>query len=190
MRVCLVTARKDSQRLPGKNRLTVGGIPLWERAARFGAQTGWRVVVDSDDGAILEAAWLAGYAIHPRATPREAEGGTHKQAIYDAARWAGASSVLLLQPTSPFRDLTALAGLVDGFDGSASHLTTQGQGGASLGLTGWDGNLMLFDPRRDYDSTPSLLTPLPAPYGLEVDYEGNRWEAERLCPTLPNAGLF
>ena len=156
----------------------------------FGAKAGWRVVVDSDDGDILEAAWLAGYAIHPRATPGEAEGGTHKQAIYDAARWAGATAVLLLQPTSPFRSLTTLAGLVGRFDGSETHLTTQGRPGASWGLTGWDGNLMLFDPRRDYDATPSVLFQNPSPYGLEVDYAGNRWEAERVCPTLPSAGLF
>lgn len=139
----LITARRDSVRLPHKNRLEVGGVPLWRRSMDFALSHGLRAVLDTDDPVILADALKAGLEVHPRMTPSEAHGGTHWQAIEAACDDLGLSSFVLLQPTSPFRSHDILDRCLKSFDGRHPVLTY------SSPHEWWDGNIGIWPHPRN-----------------------------------------
>lgn len=102
----LIPARGGSKGLPGKNLLSAGGRPLiaWTAIAALGARAIDRVVVSSDDDAILAAGRAAGCEV----LRRPAELATDTAATIDVVvhaldALAGHDVVVLLQPTSPLR---------------------------------------------------------------------------------------
>ncbi|MFH1538246.1 MAG: acylneuraminate cytidylyltransferase family protein [bacterium] len=74
--LCVIPARGGSKRLPGKNIMKVGGVPLIARSveAALRAKLVGRVVVSTDDEAIAAAAREAGAEVMER--PAEISGDT------------------------------------------------------------------------------------------------------------------
>lgn len=105
--IAIVTARGGSKGLPGKNLRQLGGRPLiaWSVDAGLGSARVTRVVVTSDDEAILACAEACGAVAlrRPEALARDdtpsAPVVRHALEVLDANE----AVVLLLQPTSPLR---------------------------------------------------------------------------------------
>lgn len=109
--LALITARGGSKRLPGKNVRPFAGRPLiaWSVAAARGSAHVDRVVVTSDDPAIIAAAVAAGAEapfVRPPHLSTDAAGsaGVALHAL-EALEAGGAAFdlLVLLQPTSPLR---------------------------------------------------------------------------------------
>jgi N-acylneuraminate cytidylyltransferase len=105
--LALIPARGGSKGLPGKNILPIGGRPLidWTIAAARGSRYLDRVVLSSDDEAIMSTARRCGCDV-PFARP--AELATDTTPMIDVVLHAlealpGYELVVLLQPTSPLR---------------------------------------------------------------------------------------
>jgi CMP-N,N'-diacetyllegionaminic acid synthase len=105
--LALIPARGGSKGLPGKNILPVNGRPMlaFSIDAARGSQFVDRVVVSSDDDAIIAAALACGSEAPFR---RPAELATDSAASIDVALHAldqlpGYDVLILLQPTSPAR---------------------------------------------------------------------------------------
>ena len=140
----LILARGGSKRLPGKNLLCVGGVPIVGRAVRVGHQAARRlggparVVVSTDDEEIARVArrWLAEV---PFLRPPElaTDAATSVDAVLHAVDWyAGRgetfSEIVLLQPTSPLRTSGDVVNAVSAFRDveGASVVTVRGGHGA------------------------------------------------------------
>jgi CMP-N,N'-diacetyllegionaminic acid synthase len=107
----VIPARKNSKRLPGKNLLKVGGISLLERTLKFAKQTGFNVLV-STDCEIMQEISLKHKVYCPWLRPEYLSNDTAKSVdvIFHALDWYEnninkVNNILLLQPTSPFRDI-------------------------------------------------------------------------------------
>jgi N-acylneuraminate cytidylyltransferase len=105
--LALITARGGSKGLPGKNIRLAGGRPLihYTIDAARGARTVDRVVLSSDDDAIIAAARAAGCEVPFR---RPAHLATDEATSIDVVLHAldalpSHDLVVLLQPTSPLR---------------------------------------------------------------------------------------
>jgi CMP-N,N'-diacetyllegionaminic acid synthase len=118
----LILARGGSKRLPGKNVKLLAGKPLvaWSVQAALACGVIADTVVSTDDVAIADAARAAGARV-PFLRPAElaADGSTSADAALHALAWLrqheGRSydAVILLEPTSPLRASTDLAGVAD-----------------------------------------------------------------------------
>lgn len=115
--LALVPARGGSKGLPGKNILPVDGRPLiaWTVEAARAARSIDRIVVSSDDDAIIAAAVAAGAdAPFVRDPSLATDSASSVDVVLDAiARVPGFDLLVLLQPTSPLRSATDIDGAVD-----------------------------------------------------------------------------
>ncbi|MFZ5537271.1 MAG: cytidylyltransferase domain-containing protein [Pseudomonadota bacterium] len=105
--LALIPARGGSKGLPGKNILPLAGKPMiqWSIEAAQGSRFVTRVVVSSDDPAILEVARAAG-AETPFVRPAElAQDDTPSMdvVLHALDQLPPVDWVVLLQPTSPLR---------------------------------------------------------------------------------------
>ena len=124
--LALIPARGGSKGLPGKNILPVGGRPLidWTIAAARGSRFVDRVVLSSDDDAIIATARACGCDVPFR---RPAELATDTTPMIDVVLHAldalpEYQRVVLLQPTSPLRtsaDIDAACEALDRSDAPA-----------------------------------------------------------------------
>lgn len=113
----IIPARAGSQRLPGKNIRPMAGRPMidWTFQAALAATTLDRLVVTSDDAAVLSLAAERGI----EAVRRPAELAGSDASVIDAVEHAlnavgGAwNTVVLLQPTSPLRLARDIDGAVE-----------------------------------------------------------------------------
>ncbi|RJF89921.1 acylneuraminate cytidylyltransferase family protein [Oleomonas cavernae] len=131
--LALIPARGGSKRLPGKNVRPFRGRPLiaWSIEAALAAAAVDRLVVSTDDDAIVAAALAAGAEVPFRRPPALAGDGAGSvdvalhalDALGDPAR-----ILLLLQPTSPLRQAqdidAALRRLADGAAPAVIGVTT------------------------------------------------------------------
>jgi CMP-N-acetylneuraminic acid synthetase len=105
--LAVVLARGGSKGLPGKNLLPVAGKPLlaWSVEAALQAARVDRVVVSSDDAAILAAARDAGAETLQRPAHLAQDDTTSEASLIHAWQEAGRGEdvLVLLQPTSPLR---------------------------------------------------------------------------------------
>ncbi|MEO5844590.1 MAG: acylneuraminate cytidylyltransferase family protein [Caldimonas sp.] len=105
--LALIPARGGSKGLPGKNILPVGGRPLlaWTAEAALGARDIDRVVVSSDDAAILAAGRACGVDALPRPAALASDtAATIEVVLHALDALPGFDVVVLLQPTSPLRN--------------------------------------------------------------------------------------
>jgi N-acylneuraminate cytidylyltransferase len=122
--VAVIPARGGSKGLPGKNLAQVAGRPLVARtvAAALGAAAVDRVVVSSDDAAILEVAAAAGAVALRRPAALSGDAAPSEAALLHALDALAAEGerfelLVFLQCTSPFtraRDVDALVAALDG----------------------------------------------------------------------------
>lgn len=116
--MALVTARGGSKRLPGKNLRPLSGRPMiaWTVAAATASRHVDRVVLSSDDPAIMAAAVAAGCEVpfvRPAAlaaddTPSAAVVRHALATLDDPCEW-----LVLLQPTSPLRTAADIDGCLE-----------------------------------------------------------------------------
>ena len=105
--LAVVTARGGSKGLPRKNLLPLGGVPLivWTVRAALNANCVARVVVSTDDDEISNVALAAGAEVpfrRPAALASDAASSVDVMLhALEVLKWNG--SVVMLQPTSPFR---------------------------------------------------------------------------------------
>lgn len=107
--IALIPARGGSKRLPRKNVMTLGGMPLiaWSIKAASGSKYVDEVFVSTDDTEISEVAKKYG-ALVPFMRPSElaADKSTTNDVILhaiDALELKGNEVLVVLQPTSPLR---------------------------------------------------------------------------------------
>lgn len=112
--LAVITARGGSKGVPGKNILPIGGRPLiqWTVDAARASRHIDRLIVSSDDAAIIEAALRAGCeAPFVRDAALATDQATSMDVVIDALqRVPGHGIVLLLQPTSPLRSTADIDG--------------------------------------------------------------------------------
>lgn len=113
--LALIPARGGSKGVPRKNVREIGGKPLvaWtvEAARRSGSEL--RIVLSTDDDEIAAVGRSCGAEV-PFLRPAElsADGSTSESVVFHALEWLDRNqgyrpgSILLLQPTSPFRTST------------------------------------------------------------------------------------
>lgn len=109
--LAVIPARAGSKRLPGKNVMNLGGIPLiaWSIRSALAANVFDQVLVSTDDPTTAKIAIDHG-AVAPWLRPKElsTDGASsvdvvlHALSAYESAGIM-TDSVMLLQPTSPFR---------------------------------------------------------------------------------------
>lgn len=184
----LVTARKDSKRVPNKNHVPIDGIPLWLRSVIFAKVNNLDVMVDTDDKSILVQCQVLGISYHKRTTRSEAEGGTHWQAIGSAVRYLKADCILLLQPTSPFRLSDTLTNCLAAWNGAKAVYTSDNKPCST-----WDGNMAIIsaeDCQRADGPLTFTYAYNPNPYDLQIDYPEDITMALNVASTLANGGLW
>lgn len=105
--LAVITARGGSKGVPGKNILPVGGKPLlaWTIDAALASRAIDRVILSSDDAAIIDAAQRHGCDVpFVREAALATDTASSVDVVLDAlARVCGHDIVVLLQPTSPLR---------------------------------------------------------------------------------------
>jgi len=129
--LAIVAARGGSKGIPGKNILPVAGRPLiqWSIDAARGSRHVDRLILSSDDAAIIEVARNAGCDVpFVRDAALATDEASSVDVVIDALRRVpGYDIVVLLQPTSPLRiaaDIDgALTRLVEG--GAASCVSVR-----------------------------------------------------------------
>jgi N-acylneuraminate cytidylyltransferase len=104
----IITARGGSKGIKGKNLREVAGLPLihWTVKAALSASTLDRVVLSSDDEAIMDSARAAGCEI-PFRRPAELAGDnvpTLDVILHALDEIPGFEVAVVLQPTSPMRE--------------------------------------------------------------------------------------
>ena len=112
--LAVITARGGSKGVPGKNILPIGGRPLiqWTIDAARASRHIDRLIVSSDDAAIINAALRAGCeAPFVRDAALATDQATSMDVVIDAVqRVPGHDIVVLLQPTSPLRSAADIDG--------------------------------------------------------------------------------
>lgn len=119
--LAVIPARAGSKRLPGKNIRRLDGFPLiaWTIRTAIAAGVFENVLVSTDDDEIAAIAVQCG-ASAPWLRPAELSTDTatsvdvvlHALSAYQSAN-AGLESVMLLQPTSPFRSVDTIRRAID-----------------------------------------------------------------------------
>lgn len=104
--LAIIPARAGSKRLPGKNRETVGGVPLWRRAVDCAKDAhATETVLVTDDEIIRDEAKRLGIRVFDE-PPDVADDATSMASvlIWTLPRFTATfDAIVLLQPTSPLR---------------------------------------------------------------------------------------
>ena len=122
----IVPARAGSKGIPGKNLADLGGAPLlrYTLDAALGAGRLDRVVLTSDDDRALDLAAELGLPAVRRPLELAADDAPmlgavlHAVDAVEAETGATVENVVLLQPTSPFRDAADVDAAVEAFEAS------------------------------------------------------------------------
>jgi N-acylneuraminate cytidylyltransferase len=115
--IAIIPARAGSVRLPGKNMLPLAGKPMiqWTLEAALAARTLDRIVVSSDDEAVLRLADTIGeMTILRRPADLSGPDASSMDVVRHALDHVGGTwaHVVLLQPTSPLRSAADVDGAV------------------------------------------------------------------------------
>ena len=178
--LAVITARGGSKGLPGKHLRLLGGEPLlaWTVRAARAARRVARVIVTSDDPAILDLAATLGAETLLRPAELARDDTPSDPVVVHAVREAGHGEavVVLLQPTSPLRT-------AEDIDAALAHLDASGADAvvsvcaprenpwksfyvdADGCLRGIAGDAAPFQPRQ---SLPVAVRPNGAIYGVRT----------------------
>lgn len=110
--IAIIPARGGSKRLPGKNLLHLGGLPLigWTIRVAIASKAFSRIIVSTDDSAIAKAALALGAEVPwLRSKENSSDSASSIQVVHEVLKRLAMEegclpdAVMLLQPTSPFR---------------------------------------------------------------------------------------
>ncbi len=117
--IAVIPARGGSKRLPGKNLMELGGIPLIAHSISYAKSNALvdAVYVSTDDPAIKEVALQYGAKVINR--PAEISGDDEPtiSAMQHVLETVDAENIVLLQPTNPLRPVNLLQEAFDIFTG-------------------------------------------------------------------------
>lgn len=118
--LAIIPAKGHSTRLPGKNMLPLGGLPLCLHSAYYARQEGAEPLVATDSEQIAAAATAAGVRVLRISLPGGDAPMEHTvrevvEAMPGVEHWA------LLQPTSPLREPGALRSMLARLAGGSAH---------------------------------------------------------------------
>ncbi len=117
--LAIIPARSGSKRLPGKNTLPLGGLPLiaWTIEAARKCQIIDDVVVTSDDDSILKIAEQFGVISFLRPRGLAQDNSTSFDVVKNVLEnFPSYENVILLQPTSPLRKSFHIAEAINLFE--------------------------------------------------------------------------
>jgi len=159
--LAVITARGGSKGLPGKNLRPLLAKPLigWTVEAAVASEAVDRVVVSSDDEAILRVA-AEHVAETPFVRPAELSGDLAKQedAVLHAMDWVerdegrAYDGVMLLAPTNPLRDAVEI-------DAVAAHWASQPQARAVMTVVPCEHHPAFANTLPDDDSMADFIAP-------------------------------
>lgn len=109
----LVPARGGSKRIPRKNIRPLAGIPLllWTLVP-FQM---FNPIVSSDDPEVLDLAKRSGFGVIERPEGLATDDATSAAVAHHAMEQCGETSVMLLQPTTPFRSMDVVENAIRSF---------------------------------------------------------------------------
>lgn len=193
--LAIIPAKGCSTRLPGKNLLPLGGLPLFLHSAYYARQEGAEPLVASDSQEVLRLAEEHGVRTFALELPPggDAPMDDTLRAVVEEAGRGEYGAFALLQPTSPLREPGLLRGLLrrlaaaaaEGAYYTAPKVKPQGhfgglymQGYRAQDTRAWmwpfDGSVIVFT-RGHWQRWGSCLSPEavpvehPAPACLQVD---------------------
>jgi len=118
-KIIIIPARKNSKRLINKNIKILGDISLIEHTINFAKKTGYKTFVTSDSDTIGEICKKYKFLnFHKREDYLSQDNTPTIDVLIDIIKKFSLfnNTIILLQPTSPFRSLTTLKNCLDNFD--------------------------------------------------------------------------
>lgn len=184
MKICIITARKNSQRLPNKNNKILGGRFLFdwtlhEALLLYGAQKVHEIRIISNDLKLLKRYKGDKRILILRESEELGANGRHIDAIlWGLDDLTDNHDIILLQSTSPFRTSADVKYFLDCYNGLYPIAAVD---------TNWNacGAIYIIKLRdlRNYRSFHTPMTkyiPLPYPANIDID-DWNDWNrAERI----------
>ena len=182
MKICIITARKNSKRLPNKNHKILGGKSLYswtleEALWLFGAKEIDHIrFISNDDEIIEEVSYIKGVISF-----REPDKLGANERHIDAILWGlkdleGHDDIILLQTTSPFRTAADVKYFLDCYNGLYPIAAVD---------TNWNAcgaiYIIKLKDLRNYRSFHTPMTkyiPLPFPANLDIDGWNDWYRAE------------
>jgi N-acylneuraminate cytidylyltransferase len=148
--LAVIPARGGSKRLPGKNLAEVAGRSLVARAVDVALRAQLRPLVSSDDDAILVEGERAGAIAERRPAALATDEAIAEEVIRHLLSGHDAEVVVLLQPTSPLRDVDDVRRCIDALRDAPTAATAvqvphpvewvfrTGEDGQAVPVLGWD----------------------------------------------------
>lgn len=185
--LCVIAARGGSKRLPGKNLMLFGGIPLIAHSIQQAKESGVfsKIVVTSDAEDILQTSKQYGAEIIKRpdelATDQAGSLPVILHALQESEKNEKYNSVTLLQVTSPLRlpeDITlAVNGQREYNCGSLVSVRSR-----ELEFNGsiyvWGRDRFVAEQKHTYPDSKYLL--MPQSRSVDIDYKDDFIAAEKL----------
>lgn len=179
----LILARGGSKRLPRKNLQPLGGKPLiaWTIEAARQSKLINATVLSSDDDEILVTAMSYSCDIHQRSMAAASDCASSEDAAREVLRgYPDCSTVVLLQPTSPFR---TTADIDDGIAFFRRYWMTSAV--SAYRPKEANGAVYVADARYiraggTFVSAGSMYYPMPRERSVDIDTWEDLREAERL----------
>lgn len=176
--VALVPARAGSKGLPGKNLAPLAGRPLYRHAVDQGLAAGAQVILSTDIPDLLHDDHGPGVQLLERPAALSDDATPMDPVIAHAlAALPGPATVVLLQPTSPLRDLGDIAAALVLFRGGRFDLVMSVSPAPSHVLKWGRLEAGAFSPlqRPEYcfmnrQSLPALHRPNGAVYVFDADW--------------------
>jgi len=168
----VIIARGGSKRLPGKNLRQLGGRPLigWTIAAALAAKRLDHVIVSTDDPAIADAARAAGAEVpFLRPSTLATDEASPLDVLQHAAvememHGVSADTLVLLQPTSPFRTAACIDDAIAHFERAAADTLTSITPAPTHPYWTWKADGDLIQPYFDRAAMQLQRTGLPLAY--------------------------
>ncbi len=135
--IAIIPARGGSKRLPGKNLMELGGIPLVAHSILYARSCGQvdGVYVSTDDSKIKAVALEYGAQVIDRPKAISGDNEPTVTALQHVLGQIPAKRVVLLQPTNPLRPMHLLSDALESFGrGTADSLFTVTRSHHKLGM--------------------------------------------------------
>jgi CMP-N-acetylneuraminic acid synthetase len=160
--LAVITARKGSKRLPGKNKLELQGVPLisWTLETALQSELITDVLVSTDDAEIAEISKISGANV-PWMRPDylATDSASSVEVVLHAIDWyemyiGKIDGVLLMQPTSPFRSLETIKEAVSAFELNPGSAIVAVKPGLNENSFYWNG-FQLCDVKMNNSNLPA-----------------------------------
>lgn len=182
--IAVITARSGSKRLPWKNMLPINGRTISELSMTHAKAAGLYAVITTDIDDLLKRATELN--VLPVMRPQElADGNSHFNAIRHAVSVAvstepslAGAPVVLLQPTSPFRNGAIIKRCLDAHSQNPDKVILSGRtihyadvSGLPLSAKVWDGCVAVYPHNAIGHSPDSLVVENEHGNMLQIDTE-------------------